>query len=145
MAMVQEFYISRYITADSGLLTPVEDHKKNTFQVSAYRRSFECLYQTELAQPTFNRGSDLQGCTSSFFWPQPTFRTGSQGILISGVPVLFLSPLIMTSGLEARDPSKRVVRRCQQLSSPVLPPLVGKQHCKHYSYISSGFLFRTGR
>lgn len=44
MAMVQEFYISRYITADSGLLTPVERIMVNTFQVSAYRRSFECLH-----------------------------------------------------------------------------------------------------
>lgn len=45
MAMVQEFYISRYIRADSGLLTPVEKKiTMNTFKVSAYRRSFERLH-----------------------------------------------------------------------------------------------------
>ena len=45
MAMVQEFYISRYIRADSGLLTPVEKKiMMNTFQVSVYRRSFERMH-----------------------------------------------------------------------------------------------------
>ena len=44
MAKVQEFYISGYITADSGLLTPMEKILMSTFLVSAYRRSFVCSH-----------------------------------------------------------------------------------------------------
>ena len=128
MAMVQEFYISRYIRADSGLLTPVEKKiMMNTFQVSAYRRSFERLHwQTALAQPTFNRSSDLQVCTPSFLLAiAQMFRTGSQeNINFQASP--FCSPYTDV-WLRSKGPPKRVVRLCQQLSSPKLPPLCGEQ------------------
>lgn len=60
-ATVQEFYISRYITTDSSVVTPVEKNIiRNKFQMSAYRRCFLCLrWQIPLAQSPHSTGLDI--------------------------------------------------------------------------------------
>lgn len=69
MAMVQGFYISRYIIADSGLVTPLEKNiMMNKLQMSAYRRSFLCLHsQVPLAQSPHLTGAEISRFLPHFF------------------------------------------------------------------------------
>lgn len=59
--MVQGFYISRYITADSSIVTHVEKNiVMNKFQMSASRRCFLCLrWQIPLARSPHSTGVDI--------------------------------------------------------------------------------------
>ena len=69
MVMVQGFYISRYIIADSGLVTPLEKNiMMNKFQMSAYR-SFLCLHsQVPLAQSPHLTGAEISRFLPHFFF-----------------------------------------------------------------------------
>lgn len=56
-AVVQEFYLSKYVTTDSSIVTPVEKNVvMDKFQMSAYRICFFCLHwQILLAQSPYSK------------------------------------------------------------------------------------------
>lgn len=67
--MVQGFYISRYITADGSIVTPVEKNiVMSNFQMSASRRCFLCLrWQIPLARSPHSTGVDILSFFFFFF------------------------------------------------------------------------------